>query len=100
MLVEFCNKGDMDNEIEDVDQDRAMVHRKRLTEGFFVYSLLEIKQRYHIEGTFCCVFENFTFFRKGHLVPDIDESLAMYQDQIKSVFSRRWAKHKCSKPGW
>ena len=35
----------------------------------------------------------------GHLVPDIDESLAMYKDQIQVAFSQRWAKHKCSKPG-
>lgn len=33
-------------------------------------------------------------------MPDIDKSLAMYNDQIRSAFSSRWAgKHKCKKTG-
>ena len=31
-------------------QERSAVHRKRMADGFFLYSLLEIKQRYHISG--------------------------------------------------
>ena len=34
-----------------------------------------------------------------HLLADIDESLQMYQDQIKTEFSRKWSTHKCEKPG-
>ena len=33
------------------------------------------------------------------MLPDIDESLLLYQDKIKVAFSKRWAKHKCDKPG-
>ena len=32
------------------DQDRFLFHRKRMAEGFFLYSLLEIKQRYNLRG--------------------------------------------------
>lgn len=71
-----------------------------MADGFFLYSLLEIKQRYGISGvqidTLLPVIYTYWI---GHLVPDIDQSLSMYQDLIKTGFSSRWAKHKCSVPG-
>ena len=36
----------------------------------------------------------------GPVVPDIDQSLALYKDQIKMIFSQKWSSHKCSKPGY
>ena len=38
---------------------------------------------------------SFTF--AGSLYPDIDASLALYNDQIKIAFSKRWASHKVRK---
>ena len=65
-----------------------------------LYSLLEIKQRYHISGYFNQVIVSFLCDDLiGYLLPDADMSLEMYKEKIQAAFSSRWAKHKCDKPG-
>ena len=41
-----------DSSLDKNDMDRVTIHQKRLSEGFMLYSLLEMKQRYLIEGIY------------------------------------------------
>ena len=41
-----------DSSVDSNDMDRVAIHQKRLSEGFMLYSLLEMKQRYLIEGIY------------------------------------------------
>ena len=56
------------------------VCEKRLASGWFVYSLIEIKQRFKIAGP---------------ISSDIDQSLADYHVQIRDGFYTFWGAHKC-----
>ena len=56
------------------------VYEKRLASGWFVYSLIEIKQRFRIPGP---------------ISSDIDLSLADYHVQIRDGFYTFWGAHKC-----
>ena len=56
------------------------VCEKRLSTGWFTYSLLEIKQRFHIPGA---------------ISSNIDEALADYHTQIRDGFYVFWGSHKC-----
>ena len=58
--------------------------RKRIAEGFFLYALVELKQRWNIEGP---------------INPDIDLSLEKYLPKLKVDFGKVWAEHRCEKPG-
>ena len=42
--------GKLNVEVKETEEERSVIHRKRKAEGFFLYSLLEIKQRYLIPG--------------------------------------------------
>ena len=57
-----------------------LVCEKRLASGWFVYSLIEIKQRFRIPGP---------------ISSDIDQSLADYHVQIRDGFYTFWGAHKC-----
>ena len=41
-----------DSSVDSNDMDRVAIHQKRLSESFMLYSLLEMKQRYLIEGIY------------------------------------------------
>ena len=41
-----------DSLVDSNDMERVAIHQKRLSEGFMLYSLLEMKQRYLIEGIY------------------------------------------------
>ena len=66
------------------EAERIQVCEKRITAGWMLYSLLEIKQRYHIKGPVSC---------------NIDHALADYHLQIRDGFYRVWSKHSCNKSG-
>ena len=89
-----------DEELES-SNERLTPTAKRITEGWITYSLVEIKQRYNIAGKIYqkVLFSFLIFPILGPLFPSIDDSLRAYNDLIKSEFSRRWSKHKCSVPG-
>ena len=57
------------------------VCEKRLSAGWMTYSLIEIKQRYHIKGPVSC---------------NVDLALADYHLQIRDGFYRAWSKHSCN----
>ena len=90
-----------DDEYLDLSTERLSPTAKRIAEGWLTYSLVELKQRYNIPGSF--FFFKFILWLKfstsGPLLPCIDESLNFYNDSIKTEFSKRWSKHKCSVPG-
>ena len=54
-----------------------------LGEGFFLYSLIEMKQRFGVQGP---------------INPDVDVSLGIY-DELNENFSKKWTTHHCNKPG-
>ena len=56
------------------------VCEKRLSTAWFTYSLLEIKQRFHIPGA---------------ISSNIDEALSDYHTQIRDGFYVFWGSHKC-----
>ena len=57
-----------------------LVCEKRLSAGWFTYSLIEIMQRYHISGPV-------------HF--NIDMALEHYHLQIRENFYRVWSQHSC-----
>ena len=65
--------------------ERLEMYTMRLSEGFYLYSLVEQKQRYLIPGP----------VSRGD---DVEESLS-YHPQRKIQFSRRHSRHKCDKAG-
>ena len=87
--------------VEDLEvskETREALCEKRLSEGWFLYSLLEIKQRYLIQGFYffaCLVFQ---FLMSGPLLAKIDDSLEIYNKMINQTFVKRWGSHKCDKP--
>ena len=68
------------------DKDRVEIYTMCLTEGFYLYSLVEQKQRYLVPGPVSWGEE-------------VEEALAYYHPLIKIEFSRRHSRHKCDKPG-
>ena len=73
--------------VEDIEiskETREALCEKRLSEGWFLYALLELKTRYLIPGP---------------LQAKVDDSLELYNDIINKTFSMRWGSHKCNKPG-
>ena len=42
----------------------------------------------------------YSYIHSNIIVPLFDQSLALYKDQIKMIFSQKWSSHKCSKPGY
>ena len=57
---------------------------KRIATGWFTYSLIEMKQRFLVQGP---------------VSSDIDQSLSDYHTQLRDAFYIFWGKHKCDKPG-
>ena len=51
-----------------------------MTSGWFTYSLVELKQRYRIEGP---------------ISSNIDEALSDYHCEIRDGFYIFWGRHKC-----
>ena len=94
---------DLCDEDNDDDDERLSPAAKRLAEGWYLYSLIELKQRYLIRGidNYIDIEIIFIIFilHLGPLHPNIDDSLRLYNDIIHEKFSKRWAKHKCEKPG-
>ena len=87
---------------EDLDiskETREALCEKRLAEGWFLYSLIEIKQRYLIEGFIFVCSELIEINSLGPLLANIDDSLSLYNDIVNKTFVIRWGSHKCSKPG-
>lgn len=56
------------------------VCEKRMTSGWFTYALVELKQRYRIEGP---------------ISSNIDEALSDYHCEIRDGFYIFWGRHKC-----
>ena len=56
------------------------VCEKRMTSGWFTYALVELKQRYGIEGS---------------ISSDVDEALSDYLCEIRDGFYIFWGRHKC-----
>ena len=46
-----------DSSVDSNDMDRVAIHWKLLSEGFMLYSLLEMKQRYLVEGIYILWYE-------------------------------------------
>ena len=63
---------------------RLEVCRKRIAEGFYVYALVELKQRWDI---------------RGPLHQNIDLALELYIPAIKLKFGQVWGEHRCDTPG-
>ena len=63
---------------------RLEVCRKRIAEGFYVYALVELKQRWDI---------------RGPLHPNVDIAIDCYLSAIKLKFGQVWGGHRCDKPG-
>ena len=63
-----------------------MIQAKRLTEGWFLYSFLEMSQRIGIQPEFA--------------VEDkwIDESIYESESLLKTAFSEMWMNHTCDRP--
>jgi len=61
-------------------KERVEVCEKRMTSGWFTYALVELKQRYRIEGS---------------ISSDIDEALSDYHCEIRDGFYIFWGRHKC-----
>ena len=66
------------------ENDRAELCYKRVAEAVFLFAMLDLKKRFNIQMDF-----------DG----DIDITIIKYFDSIQSYFEKKWANHKCSKPG-
>ena len=77
--------------VEDLEvskETREALCEKRLSEGWFLYSLLEIKQRYLIQGFYFFAYLVFQFLMSGPLLAKIDDSLEIYNEMINQNLSR------------
>ena len=66
--------------------ERLDLYPQRCTEAFYLYSLIDQKQRYLISGA----------VSRGE---EIEEALEYYHYLIKPKFSQYWSRHRCEKPG-
>ena len=72
----------------DILAKRVEVCRKRIADAFFLYSYLELAQRYNIP--------NYQIIIQG----DLDLTIEQHQEKFQTIFREKWSlKHKCDKPG-
>ena len=72
----------------DILAKRVEVCRKRIADAFFLYSYLELAQRYNIP--------NYYIIIQG----DLDLTIEQHQEKFQTIFREKWSlKHKCDKPG-
>ena len=64
--------------------NREKLQQKRARDGWFTYALLDLKQRYGIEGS---------------IPADIDKAMYEYQFQLTEKFRQRWSSYRCNIPG-
>ena len=77
---------DVYNTLHGITKERSVIQAKRLTEGWFLYSFLEMSQRNGIQPEFA--------------VGDkwIDESIYESESLLKTAFSEMWMNHTCDRP--